>query len=399
MAESRAEIAPNPARNAGLLTLALMWFAGIGLRLTILAVPPLLPQIHHALHLSETAVGALTALPVLLLATVAVPGAFLISRIGARRALISGLSLVALAGAGRGLGPTAPILFAMTFLMGVGVAISQPSLPTLVRQWFPVGVARATAAYSNGLLVGEILPVALTAPLIFPLVAHSWPLALPIWSIPVLCTALALAVFTPHVPSHPDAPRSAWWPNWSDATTWRLGLVVGCASASYFGANAFLPDYLKATHHAALITPSLTSLNLSQFPVSFVIAAFPRQIVGHRWPIALAGVLVAASVTGFLIGGVWVVVFSASLGFFSAAVFVLGLTLPPLIAPAHEVHRLSSAVFTIMYSCAFLGSVIGGALWDITGLGVVAFLPVFLAGVVMSILGASLHLHRPDPAT
>jgi CP family cyanate transporter-like MFS transporter len=51
--------------------------------------------------------------------------------------------------------------------MSLGVAIMQPALPLLVRTWVPGHIAFGTAVYSNGLLIGEILPVAIT-PLLLP---------------------------------------------------------------------------------------------------------------------------------------------------------------------------------------------------------------------------------------
>ncbi len=57
-----------------LLRLTLLWLSGIDLRLTILALPPVLPLIHRDLDLSEKLVAALTGLPVLLFAIVAIPG-------------------------------------------------------------------------------------------------------------------------------------------------------------------------------------------------------------------------------------------------------------------------------------------------------------------------------------
>src|SRR5216684_5209580 len=89
--------------------LLLLWLGGIDLRLTLLAVPPLIPQIHHDLHLDEKGVGALVSLPVLLLATAAVPGSLLIARLGIRRALATGLGMVAIFSAVRGLGPSTPV--------------------------------------------------------------------------------------------------------------------------------------------------------------------------------------------------------------------------------------------------------------------------------------------------
>src|SRR5262249_18591011 len=56
---------PEPADGSDkslastLTSVALLWLAGNGMRMTILAVPPLIPLIHHDLHMSETEVGIL----------------------------------------------------------------------------------------------------------------------------------------------------------------------------------------------------------------------------------------------------------------------------------------------------------------------------------------------------
>src|SRR6059058_4811620 len=114
-----------------LTTFALLWLSGMDLRLTLLAVPPVLPLIHADLQLDEKGVAALSGLPVLLLGLGAVPGSLLIARVGPRRALIFGLSMIGVASALRGLGPSVPVLFAMTFCMGLAISISQPTLPAL----------------------------------------------------------------------------------------------------------------------------------------------------------------------------------------------------------------------------------------------------------------------------
>src|SRR5919204_1549838 len=122
---------------SGWAGLRLLWLAGMDLRLTLLAVPPVLPLIHSDLQLDEKGIAALSGLPVLLLGIAAVPGSLLIARIGPRRALILGLAVIGVSSALRGLGPSVPVLFAMTLCMGVGISFCQPTLPTLVRRWFP----------------------------------------------------------------------------------------------------------------------------------------------------------------------------------------------------------------------------------------------------------------------
>src|SRR5437773_2774147 len=79
----------------------LLWLLGAALRLTVLAVPPLIPVIQADLHLSGTEVGLLAGLPVILFAVAALPGSMLIARFGALRTLLFGLLLTAGGGGAR----------------------------------------------------------------------------------------------------------------------------------------------------------------------------------------------------------------------------------------------------------------------------------------------------------
>src|SRR5215475_5031562 len=99
-----------------LLHILILWLAGNALRLTILAVPPVIPLIHHDLDLSATGVGILGGLPVVLFAVAALPGSLLIARLGPVRALVAGLLVTATAGALRGAVPAVAWLYAMTML-------------------------------------------------------------------------------------------------------------------------------------------------------------------------------------------------------------------------------------------------------------------------------------------
>ncbi|HEY4869029.1 MAG TPA: MFS transporter, partial [Candidatus Dormibacteraeota bacterium] len=241
--------------------LLLLWLGGIDLRLTLLAVPPLIPLIHHDLHLDEKGVGALVSLPVLLLATAAVPGSLLIAKLGVRGALIAGLGCVAIFGAARGLGPSTPVLFTSTLLMGLGVAVSQPAFPSIVREWFPRRIAIATAVYSNGILIGETLPTALTSPVgALPLAHGDWRWALALWSVVVAITGVAIALAAPARGPKPPVP-TRWWPSWREGQTMRIGIVMGMASAVYFATNAYVPDFLDQTGRHGLITPMLAIFN------------------------------------------------------------------------------------------------------------------------------------------
>src|SRR3989442_9132861 len=223
--------------RADWVRLLLLWLGGINMRLCMLAVPPLIPLIHQALNLDEKSVGALVSGPVLVLAIASVPGSLLIAKLGVRGALLVGLGSVAVFAALRGYGPSIPVLFSATFLMGIGVALSQPAFPSLVREWFPRRSAIATAVYANGILIGETLPTVFTTPVgVLPLAHGDWRWAIASWSALVLLSAIAIGAAAPaRTAGSPAPPR--WGADLAPGPALPICLVIGMAASAYFGAN------------------------------------------------------------------------------------------------------------------------------------------------------------------
>ena len=378
------------ARIATALTL--LWLGGCALRLTILAVPPVIPRIHDELHLSATQVGILTGLPAMLFAAAAVPGSLLIARLGVRAALVVGLAVTAIGGALRGAMPDIAWLYAMTIVMGAGVAIMQVTLPPAVRAWAAKRIGFATAVYTNGLLIGEILPVALTLPLVLPYVGGSWQWGFVVWSIPVALIAIVVWVLAPRQAAVNGATqRRRWWPDWRSALIWRLGIMIGTINAIYFSSNAFLPDYLRSHGQGEWISAALTGLNTGQLPASAILLAVAGRLERKAWPYVTCGCLCLVATAGLVFGtGAWIVAAAVLQGFSAAAILILGLALPPLLSPPDDVHRVSAAMFTISYSCAVIVPVISGALWDLSGIAALAFLPIASCGVLLIILAPAI---------
>ena|ERR1700733_10061183 len=78
--------------------LCLLWLAGVAMRMTLLVMPPVIPQVHDELRISETQVGLLIGLPLATLAVAAIPGSLLIARVGATLAVTLGMTIAALGG-------------------------------------------------------------------------------------------------------------------------------------------------------------------------------------------------------------------------------------------------------------------------------------------------------------
>lgn len=377
--------------------LGLLWLLGIDLRLTILAVPPVLPLIHRDLHLNEKMVAALTGLPVLLFGVAAIPGSLLIARIGARRAVVAGIFLVAIGSALRGLGPSVPVLFAMTALMAAGVAVMQPALPTLVGLWFPARVPLATAMYANGLLIGEVIPASLTIPLVLPLLGGSWAASFVLWGGPVLVTAFLVLAFTPHQEIRRRHLRVRWWPDWHDIRTWQLGFMLGGVAATYFGCNAFLPDYLHAIGRPQLVNAGLTALNAGQLPASFYIMWRGKHLVGRQSPFVAMSLVSLLCLFGLLVPSAPVMVAAAGMiGFAAAFMLILALAAPPVLAEPEDVHRMAAGMLGVGYTITFIVPYLSGAVWDATHLTEAALLPGVAGALLVGFVGATFRLEREE---
>jgi len=346
--------------------------------------------------MTEAQVGFLVGLPVLMFAIAAVPGALLVTRLGTRLTLLAGILVTAAAGAARG--GTADVwqLSAITIMMGAGIAIVQPTLPAIVREWMPRHVGLGTAVYTNGMLTAVMLAPALTIPLALPLVGGSWRLDLALWSTPVLVTALLIALFGPRTPKKSAAPVDIrWWPDWKNPLTWLLGFTFGSNNAAYYGANAFLPDFLASQGRADLIGPALGGLNVAQFAASLVLLATADRLLRRALPYLVFGPLTLAAFAGIVLtSGYWIVAWATVMGFASAITFAVILALPPLLSPPGDAHRTAAGMFTISYSCAVAIPTVSGALWDLTGLPWMSFVPLGLCAVTLTVLGTILSRYR-----
>jgi CP family cyanate transporter-like MFS transporter len=388
------------SRARFLTSLLLLWLGGAALRFTILAVPPVIPLIHDELGLSATQIGVLTGLPSMLFALAAVPGSLLITRLGIRAALIVGLAVTAIGGALRGAMLDVSWLYAMTIAMASGVAIMQVALPPAVRAWVPHRIGFATAVYTNGLLIGEIAPVALMLPLVLPLVGGSWQWGFVFWSGPVAIIAFIVMLLAPRPATNASTlVRRRWWPNWRDSLIWRLGIMLGTINATYFATNAFLPDYLRSNGQSEWISAALSGLNIGQIPASFILLAIAGRLERKVWPYIVCGLLCVIATIGIVFSsGVWIVAAATLQGFAAAAILVLVLALPPLLSPPDDVHRVTAAMFTISYSCAVIVPVISGLAWDLSGIAGLAFLPITLCGILLVILAPAIN-HVPRPGS
>ena len=364
------------------LAIALLWLAGNALRLTILAIPPVIAMIRDEFAMSATEVGLLSSIPPALFAVAALIGSLLVARLGVKGALFGGLVLIAVGSALRGLSTGSLVLFATTIVMSTGVAIMQPIMPTTVRHWLPHRIGLGTAIYTNGLLVGEIFPTLFTIPFILPLLGMSWRMSLVFWSVPIAVIAVVIALFAPRVHGEHAALPRKWLPDWHVGLVWRLGALFCCINAIYFSANAFIPIYLTSAGRPDVISGALAALNFGQLPASLLLLVVAGKLERRAWPYIVSGMLSLASIVGLVtMVGPATIVWAALLGFSDSAALIVGLTLPAILCRPEDIARTSAGMFTISYGGAVAIAIVAGAAWDLSRIPALAFVPIAACAV------------------
>lgn len=372
--------------NSRFMILALLWLAGLYLRLPVLVAPPLVPYINADIPLSHTALGSLTTLPVLMLSLGALPGALIIARLGPRITLAVAIAVVAAASAARGLAPPAWMLLAATPIMGLAIAIMQPAFPALVLRWSPEYAALGSAVYMNGMLMGEFIGGGLTLPVIMPLVHHDWRVTLLLWSVPALpIAALVLAGrklgIREAAPLHAGPPL--WKPPLHRARTWQFGIILGAASSGFFGTNAYLSELLQAKGNPGALQNYLMIFNGTQVIGSLAMLWLARFWVGRQVPVLVMAWGVLLGLVAIVAGhGTFAMAAAVILGLSTCFQLILIVALVPQIADAREAAPLAAGMFMVGYFLGFGVPLVGGLVADLFGNAKMAFVPLMILGAL-----------------
>ncbi|MGO1750737.1 MAG: MFS transporter [Marinobacter sp.] len=386
---------PTPPPTASLLPVAvLLWLAGVYLRIPILVAPPLAPFIGDELALSQALTGALTTLPILMLAIGAMPGSLSISRIGPRNTLALAMLIMVIGSAGRGLAPDTFTLMLTSAVMGLGIAMMQPALPALLPRWLePKNLALGSAIYMNGMLMGEFIGAGITLPVIMPLLDNSWRATMLAWSLPALLVTAAL--FLPKRDLARPTRKAAWLPDWKNPLTLKLGLLLGVSGSLFFGVNAYLATLLEQRGEFDNLTEALFWYNFAQVIASLLMLKMARYWVGRKAPLIIMLILSLLGTLGLLVFTGWWAIASATFMSFTAGILlIMMVALPPLLVPASETGRLSAGNFLVGYSMAFTVPMLGGLLSDWTGDIRHAIAVMIAYGVLVSPLAIKLNLER-----
>lgn len=367
---------------------ALIALIAFQLRTVIVGVPPVLPELRSDLHLSFSATGALTAIPVLGLGAAAIPGAILVNRFGARRvvgAATLGLGIAAL------LRLTPPLPYSLYFwtaVLSLSVAIAQPGITVLVRTWFPSNLQQVSTIYALALGAGGLAGATLS---IYLLAFGGWRGTFVIWALLVVAAAaawmwLAPGRGTPHEPEPHGLGRLIREPQ-----VWHVAALFGCQSLVFYGGITWIPFLLRGYGHNYLALV-LFLFQVVGIPFTAVLATIRRPWASSRLWYVTAGLLMTVGSFGFLLGSTGLAwLWAPFVGVGGAMMFAGALALPTLLARTRaEVAGYTALTLNVGYGISFFGPLLGGVLLDHTHVITAPFWVITASAAVATILGATL---------
>ena len=395
---------PRPARAAGAAFVLLgILLVAATLRAPITSVAPLLAMIQRDTGLGTAAAGALTTLPLLAFAAVSPFGAPIARRLGLERSLAWALAAMAAGVALRSAGP-AWCLYAGTWIVGMGVAVGNVMLPSLVKRDFPGKAAAMTSAYALSMGLAAALGSALAVPMAQ---AWGWRPALAVFAaLPV--AALALWAWKAMPPARQAgsgaAARDGGGGIWRSALAWQVTLFLGLNSTIYYVAIGWLPTILIDAGFSPARAGSLHGLlQLAGALPGLALVPLLARLRDQRGVAAGACGVTALSLLGLIaapqFAPLWAVLFGVGTG----ASVILGLAFISLrAASVRQSVALSGMAQCIGYLLAATGPVAMGFLHDALGgwtvpLGACAALTV-LTGAAGWLAGGNRHIGDPKPA-
>ena len=352
------------------------------------SLPPIVDDIRAVLGLSATAAGLLTAAPILCFGGFALLAPALGRRLGAERLLLLSLIPLMVGVVGRAAGSTAA-LFVGTVLAGIGIAIANVLVPSIVKDRFEGGAGLITGLYVAALTGGAALAAGLSVPLERLI---GWQAALAVWALPAFAALIVLgaAVLRERIPSSIRGEAGGLRVLLGDRLAWQVTLYMGLQSFVFYAGLAWLATILRDDGYAPGAAGALLAVfALGGVPAALLVPVLAQRMRGQKALAAAVTALEAAALLGLLAAPdaalAWVALFALGQG----GAIGLALTLMVLRAPDPKAAaELSGMAQGFGYALGALGPFAIGALndwsgsWDVAlGALLAVTVPLFLFGI------------------
>ena len=355
------------------------------------------------LLLTYAQTGLLFTSPILMMVAIAIPGGFIADRIGIRKAAGIGAIIIVVGTVLRGTATSASSLLAFTYIYGVGLGFTYPSLPKLVSGWVSKEKAGvATGIFSSGLVSGAALALAITMPVVFP-ITNSFQGVFFIWSIPPIIATISwwILVREPHRNSIHVEPMSKdnipFRQVLQNKNLWLVSSLFLLHNFFFYTWTGWAPELMMLKGATPELAGLITSVAVwVGIPALFLVPRFAYKLGLRKpflWGPSIVLALAAWGVMHINLPMSWPLM--ALVGIANITRFVTILALPVETMSQEKVGTASGLVLSVGYTGAIIGPLIGGRILDITESLDLSFL--VLVGVSIAAAGIALRLPETGP--
>ncbi|WP_408008211.1 CynX/NimT family MFS transporter [Pseudalkalibacillus sp. A8] len=370
-------------------------FVSFNLRPAITSVGPLIPFIRDDIPISNGTAGLLTSLPLIAFAIVSPLVPKIARYFTNERALIIGLLLIIVGIFIRSI--TALFLLLVgTLIIGIGIAICNVLLPSVIKDKFPLKIALMTSLYSTAMGIfaasasGLSIPFASTMNL-------GWQFSLIIWTMPAIIAILIWLYIGKEIPSQevePTIPKSERLIKnriWCSPLAWQVSIFLGLQSTLFYVSISWLPEILH-DYGVSLVTAGWM-LSFAQFiglPASLLVPIIAGKFKSQSVVAVFMGIFAICGYSGLLLGSSFtVMVISLMLigttlsGGFALALTFLGLRSKT----SNQATELSGMAQSVGYLLAAIGPLAIGILFDLSGSWTIPLLSLIIISILVIIFG------------
>ena len=360
----------------------------INLRPAITAVGPLIGSIRADLGISNGIAGFLTTLPLLSFALLSFLAPKLGYRFGNERVVFVGM-LTLMIGIIVRASDLTWLLFTGTALIGIGIAIGNVLLPSIVKSRYPTKVGLLTGLYTMSMSTFAAIGSGISVPLATNL--HlGWKQSLLFW---VTLAIVAVIVWFPQVRrrSEPRVQSKLGRGIWRSSVAWQVTIFMGSQSFLFYSLIAWLPELLTASGISISAAGWLLFImQVVGLPLAFVTPIIADRVKNQKMLVAIIGVFYMSGLVGLVVGGNLTVILISMIfiGISQGASISLALTLIGLRTEnSTEAAQLSGMSQSLGYLLAAVGPTLIGYILDLTQSATMPIFIFILIALMMTIAG------------
>jgi len=380
------------------IMLAQFWLLYFTFGMIRAALSPLIAPISQELALTNSQIGTILGIFMIAYIFLAIPIGILIDKLGIRKSILVGISLLTISGILRSFATNYQTMLFSVGLMGLGCPTISVGVPKAVAAWF-TGKDRSTASgiYVTGMTIGSATATAITTSVLMPIMG-TWRKILLVYGLFGLLVTVVWFVFSKDIETqvandNTGTVLGALIPLLRNMQVWFIVVIGFFYMFVAYGMGGWLPRLLELKD----IAPSRAGL-IASLPSWFgLVGSIVLPIIGRRVTrkYVMFASLLLQGVSIYLIGssvGVFLVIALILYGMMSAGLApLLMVSLMDVPQVGAEYMGLAAGLwFSIGAIGGFLGPTVVGYLLDSTGSYLMGLL--VMAAVIESMTLVSLLL-------